>query len=397
MSTGVSAKQAGGLENLYGAKSIRETFGGRGTVPKEGLTPEVNPLNSKAPLQQKTTDLNTLYKDATVAQAELNDVTRLVSQKVGGEPLIPPSLKGRDRTQQKIEADYGGDASRITDLARSSIICENPQQIYKALGELKGQGNVVRVKDRFENPVNGYRDMLVNVEMSNGHIVEVQLHLRSVMEVKNGAGHKLYEESRGIYAKAKMEGRELTPQEQTTVTRLEQQQKQLYDDAYQKATVAGKEKSGDLKDGSNAPKIGEKPKGSPPDWKASMTDTEAGAYTKDSYYEGKTFYHGTNVRGATSISERGINPDKFDELSTYGPGFYVGNDRKIAGDYAKRKAGETGETGAVIGVKLKVEKPKVFKTGNEYQEAVTKYVKQSGMTHEEWSVAYTNGSISTLR
>jgi hypothetical protein len=235
MSTAVSARQAGGFENLYGAKSIRETFGGRGNVPKEGLTTEVNPLNSKAPLQQKTTDLSTLYKDATVAQAELNDVTRLVSQKVGGEPLIPPSLKGRERTQQKIEADYGGDASRITDLARSSIICDNPQQVYKALGELKELGNVVRVKDRFENPVNGYRDMLVNVEMSNGHIVEVQLHLRSVMEVKNGAGHKLYEESRSIYAKAKMEGRELTPQEQATVTRLEQQQKQLYDDAYQKA------------------------------------------------------------------------------------------------------------------------------------------------------------------
>ena len=42
--TGVSAKQAGGLENLYGAKSIRDTFGGRGQTPREGVIPEVNPL-----------------------------------------------------------------------------------------------------------------------------------------------------------------------------------------------------------------------------------------------------------------------------------------------------------------------------------------------------------------
>jgi hypothetical protein len=115
------------------------------------------------------------------------------------------------------------------------VICENPQQVYKALGKLESQFKVVRVKDRFEKPVNGYRDMLVNLEMSNGHIVEVQLHVRSVMEVKNGAGHKLYEESRSIYAKAKTENRPLTAQEAETVGRLEQQQKQLYDDAYQTA------------------------------------------------------------------------------------------------------------------------------------------------------------------
>jgi hypothetical protein len=157
---------------------------------------------------------------------------------VGGEPLIPSSLKRRERTQEKIQSDYDGDASRITDLARSSVICENPQQVYKALGELESQFKVVRVKDRFEKPVNGYRDMLVNLEMSNGHIVEVQLHVRSVMEVKNGSGHKLYEESRSIYAKAKTENRPLTAQEAETVGRLEQQQKQLYDDAYQK-TIDG--------------------------------------------------------------------------------------------------------------------------------------------------------------
>ncbi len=39
VSTGVSAKQAGGIKNLYGAQSIRETFGGKSGGQKEGLTP----------------------------------------------------------------------------------------------------------------------------------------------------------------------------------------------------------------------------------------------------------------------------------------------------------------------------------------------------------------------
>jgi hypothetical protein len=37
--------------------------------------------------------------------------------------MIPDKLKRRERALQKINADYGGDASRITDLARSSIVC----------------------------------------------------------------------------------------------------------------------------------------------------------------------------------------------------------------------------------------------------------------------------------
>jgi hypothetical protein len=155
---------------------------------------EVDLRNSKEPLHQKVSDLDTLYEDAEVAQTELSDATRSIARQVGGEPLIPPSLKGRERTQEKIQSDYDGDASQITDLARSSVICENPQQVYKALGELESQFKVVRVKDQFEKPVNGYRDLMVNVEMSNGHIVEVQLLMRSVMEVKNGAWRKLYEE-----------------------------------------------------------------------------------------------------------------------------------------------------------------------------------------------------------
>jgi hypothetical protein len=255
---GAGAMRSGGAQNLYGGKDLKNFFGnvkgqGKGqggsqtsmngpvTSAPQNRAPQTNtdPRTSKASLHQKSTDLDTLYQDAKVAQEELSDATRSIAQNIGGEPLIPPGLKGRERTQEKIQADYEGDPSRITDLARSSIICENPQQVYQALGQLESQFKTVRIKDRFKNPMNGYRDILVNLEMSNGHIVEVQLHLRSVMEVKNGAGHKLYEESRKIDAQAKIENRPLTSQERAKRQQLKQQQKLIYDRAYENSLQPG--------------------------------------------------------------------------------------------------------------------------------------------------------------
>jgi hypothetical protein len=125
-------------------------------------------------------------------------------------------------------------------------------------------------------------------------------------------------------------------------------------------------------------------------WKPTMTLAEAQEYTKNSYYRERIFYHGTNVQGAQSISNNGINPDLFDEYSTYGPGFYIGTNEEIAVRYAQRKFEETGETPAVLGIMIDARKPKIFATGTEYTEEVADYVRQSGQTYEEWNVVYTN-------
>jgi hypothetical protein len=125
-------------------------------------------------------------------------------------------------------------------------------------------------------------------------------------------------------------------------------------------------------------------------WKPSMTEAEAGIYTSKSYYKDKVFYHGTNRNGANSIASEGINSGMFDEFSTYGPGFYVGNDQNIARSYAKRKYEETGQQGAVLGVRLKVKNPKVFVSGNDYHRAAADFIRQSGKLTEEWNIAFNN-------
>jgi hypothetical protein len=204
--------------------------GGRGhpVAPKPAKKPP-----PKGP--QKTADLDALYAQAAGAQQDLSALTTQIAREVGGEPLIPPSLKGRARAQEKISADYAGDASQIVDIARSSVVFKTVDELNAAIALVKARAKVLRVKDRFERPIDGYRDLLFNLEMPNGHVVEMQLHLAGIMKVKNGPGHALYEQARSIRARAKTAGRPPTAAEAAQIKDLEAQMKKLYDDAFELA------------------------------------------------------------------------------------------------------------------------------------------------------------------
>lgn len=187
------------------------------------------------PLKQTSNDLDELYQQAAEAQPDLDRVTQKVASQLGGEALIPETLKARERAMEKIAADYGGEVSRITDLARSSVIFETEKQVLEALDILQHDMNVIRIKNRFQNPVNGYRDVLLNIQMPNGHIVEMQLHLRSILDVKYKFGDQLYQEIRTIEADAIQEQRDLTSDETKRIEQLRSQAEKLYNEAFEKS------------------------------------------------------------------------------------------------------------------------------------------------------------------
>lgn len=188
-------------------------------------------------LRQNNTDLNQLYEAAAVADVELQSITQELAKATQGTVVIPPGgLKDRERAEEKIMVDYGGDASRITDLARIALEYETLDQIYNALETVVDRTETLRFKDRFIKPTpGGYRDLLLNLKMPNGHIAELQITLRSLNEARFSQGHKLYEEARGIQAKAMMDGRELTPEESQRIEMLTQESEQLYGEAFARA------------------------------------------------------------------------------------------------------------------------------------------------------------------
>jgi hypothetical protein len=184
---------------------------------------------------QKTDNLDRLYADAAVAQTELAELTENIAKEYEGQSLCPPTLKGRARAMEKIATDYDNDASRIVDLARSSVVFRRPAQVAAALRGICARSRVIRVKDRFAKPVNGYRDILLNIEMGNGHVVEMQLHLRAILKAKNGPAHALYEQARTIKARARAEGRALTRQERLEIVELDNRARTLYEEAFHSA------------------------------------------------------------------------------------------------------------------------------------------------------------------
>lgn len=111
------------------------------------------------------------------------------------------TIKGARRLIEKTVADNFGDLTEARDVVRSSIAVDAPHQVERVLTEVRNTFHVVRVKDRFKEPVDGYRDVLVNVRMSNGLVGEIQIHAKPILKIKEGEAHRLYEQLRSVSAK----------------------------------------------------------------------------------------------------------------------------------------------------------------------------------------------------
>ena len=185
------------------------------------------------PHRQRTDDLDELFAEAAIADQKLRAIVEMIAAATNGESMYPPGLKGRERSMEKIAADYGGDPSQLLDVSRASIVFDSMEDIQKAREMLGDQIEIVREKNRFEKPApGGYRDMMLNVKVDPGHVCEIQLHSKQVLEVKNGEGHEIYEEMRSIEGGAKKNNRPLTKAEKERVQELSTRSEKVYGDAF---------------------------------------------------------------------------------------------------------------------------------------------------------------------
>jgi hypothetical protein len=87
---------------------------------------------------------------------------------------------------------YNGHPNQVTDVTRTSIVLNTLDGVIRALDFVLANGDVVRLKNRFNEPELGYSDMLLNIKMSTGFICEVPLHVASVYYVKGRTGHTAF-------------------------------------------------------------------------------------------------------------------------------------------------------------------------------------------------------------
>ncbi|ATL71416.1 WXG100-like domain-containing protein [Nocardia terpenica] len=185
------------------------------------------------------------YADWEHTQDTLNHLVRDIARNANGDPHWRSSPKSRQRAWDKV-AEYGGDVSRLTDLVGAKIVFDRVADVYHALElvannphfEVVGFSNphieVVGFKDRFVAPRrSGYRDLLLNIRMSNGHIAELRLHLSHVDDVAYYE-HALYEVQRDFVALAKQEHRELEPNERALSAEIQRRLNGLFWEATKK-------------------------------------------------------------------------------------------------------------------------------------------------------------------
>ena len=160
--------------------------------------------NGKQPTPKQADSLanvEALIEQADEVAPSFHVFLRALVKEKGGDYLQGPN-KTRARAVEKIEGDYGGDHTKLVDVVRASAIFLTFMQLTLFVEALLEEGClliVIRAKDRFNKPLDsGYRDMLLNVQLKGSeHVGELQLHLRTIIDIKEAA-HRTYALMRAV-------------------------------------------------------------------------------------------------------------------------------------------------------------------------------------------------------
>lgn len=185
--------------------------------------------------------LDQMYRDAAVAQGELDSLGReLAGLSANGAEYKPrPGPKDRARAEDKI-ARNGGQADRLRDLAAGRVSYQTVNDLYAGLASLSTNPrlHVVRFEDRFREPQDsGYRDIQFLVRTSTGHIGEFRLQLAALDQVAEWE-HSLFEVSRDLEAVSRSQGRSLSVAESAIRKGIARRQREHFWAALQ-STLSG--------------------------------------------------------------------------------------------------------------------------------------------------------------
>jgi RHS repeat-associated protein len=144
------------------------------------------PVDSKAKKPDLDKALDALYPKAERAKREIDELATRVAEQHDGKVARAP-LKSKERARQKIEADYKGDASRIKDLARNTIVVPKGQERAALDTLLRENPNIrpehVKVVDAASDPL-GYSGINVSVPTESGVPGEIQINSPEMIYAK---------------------------------------------------------------------------------------------------------------------------------------------------------------------------------------------------------------------
>ncbi|ROM68861.1 hypothetical protein BK653_12860 [Pseudomonas brassicacearum] len=193
----------------------RDLFQGVAGMALLGAGPKLAKLGKPASTPKTFEEV---YAKAPAAKAEIDTIADDIAAQYGGKVAKAP-IKSEARAREKIDNDYGGDATRIKDLARNTIIVES-DQINSVAAELGKRGANVKVIDGAANEM-GYSGVNSTMQTRAGIPGEIQVNSPEMIyakepeplarvllgddtynavaaktQVPGGLGHKYYEDFR---------------------------------------------------------------------------------------------------------------------------------------------------------------------------------------------------------
>lgn len=161
-----------------------------------------------------------MYAKVPAAKLEIDAMADEIANLFGGRVAKAP-IKSQERAIQKIINDYGGDATRIKDLARNTIIV-SPDKMNRVVAELAKRGANVKEINGSVDPL-GYSGVNSTIKTQAGIFGEIQVNTPAMIYAKEpepmarlllgddlyasiakksgipgGQGHKFYEQWRGL-------------------------------------------------------------------------------------------------------------------------------------------------------------------------------------------------------
>jgi hypothetical protein len=122
-----------------------------------------------------------VYAKAPAAKLEIDSMADEIAEMFGGKVSKAP-IKSQERAIQKIMNDYGGDSTKIKDLARNTIIV-SPEKIDSVVAELSKRGANVKVINGATDPL-GYSGVNSTIKTKAGIFGEVQVNTPAMIYAK---------------------------------------------------------------------------------------------------------------------------------------------------------------------------------------------------------------------
>ena len=175
-----------------------------------------------------------VYDFGSITPKEMDDKL----EKPGGFVTMGP-VKAEERSTEKVNdpTEYNGDWSRLIDIARATVAVDSIADAHNVLSSLREQGVKFsrKPKDRLSKTVDDthYRDIMTNIKMPNGCIVELQINMKPMLKAKKYGGHQNYDVMRKIQGDLDAEKREPTYDEELRLKRAIKNSQIIYDKAYE--------------------------------------------------------------------------------------------------------------------------------------------------------------------